>query len=58
MNGWVIKMKHDTPLDDFHMTLGELEQQIRLLIQQHGSDAIVYPDAGYNNVSVFVETEE
>ena len=51
-------MRHDTPLDDFHMTLAELEHQIQLLIKQHGSDAIIYPDAGYNNVSVYVETDE
>jgi len=40
-------MTHDTDLDDFRLTLGELSDKILDLIGQHGEDAIIFTDAGH-----------
>lgn len=41
-------------LDDPAFTLGEWAKLIEALIAQHGSDKILYTDAGYNNVSFWL----
>ena len=45
-------------LDDFCLTLKDLKSKIEVLIEQHGEDAIIYPDAGYNNVSFYLKDIE
>ena len=45
-------------LQDFHLPLKELKAIVEDLIQQHGEDTIIYTDAGYNNVSFYLEDEE
>ena len=44
-------------LDDFHMSLESFHQHITRLLDEHGPQAQIFVDAGYNNVSVFVETD-
>lgn len=42
-------------LQDFHLPLKELKAIVDALIEEHGEDAIICTDAGYNNVSVYIE---
>lgn len=44
-------------LDDFHMNLETFHQHVTQLLEMYGPQAQIYADAGYNNVSVFVETD-
>lgn len=48
----------ETDLEDFNMSLGEMLGEIKKLIQRYGRNARIYSDAGYNNVSVYVETDD
>ena len=42
-------------LDDFCLSLKELKDKIESLIEEHGEDVIICPDAGYNNVSFYLK---
>jgi|APSaa5957512576_1039674.scaffolds.fasta_scaffold725839_1 hypothetical protein len=44
------------PLTDFRLPLSELKKEIEALIDKYGEDAIIFPDAGYNNVEIVVIT--
>ena len=43
-------------LSDFHLPLEVLRDKIEELIAAHGPRAQIFVDAGYNNVSVYIET--
>ena len=45
-------------LQDFAGSLKELHQIIERLIDAYGDDIDIYFDAGYNNVSVYLTTNE
>ena len=52
-------VKHDIgKLSDPFMSLADWRKQIDSLIKQYGKDAKMGTDAGYNNVSFFVEVEK
>ncbi len=45
-------------LSNFGGTLDELKDKISILIKEHGGGSILCLDAGYNNISASVITEE
>jgi hypothetical protein len=42
-------------MDDPYMTLQDFKEHVDNWISIYGPEAIVYTDAGYNNVSVLIE---
>jgi len=44
-------------LTDFHLTLSDLQHAVAQLIKKYGEDAIIYTDAGSNNVMVCIEPD-
>lgn len=45
-------------LDDVHsIRAGDLLHELQLLIKKRGEDTIIVFDAGYNNISVTLETK-
>lgn len=43
-------------LQDFNMTLGELQSAIDSLVDKYGMDSIIYLDGAHGNVSVSVQS--
>lgn len=53
----VLKSDDIYELSDFCYSLKEMQKIIDELILKYSEDALIYCDAGYNNVSVYVSTK-